>query len=137
MPTASASLEVTLPAGWFLKESLTLLSPDGASNVIVTAEPLDPTMTAERYAALQGARLVSEFPDYRQASFEPCVAFGRMPGFIREFSWWPRDGVPVTQLQVYAAEGGRGFTGTATAPSTVYVERAALLRELLLSAWIK
>lgn len=135
MPTVRATLEATVPAGWFYKEQLSLMSPGGQSNVIVTVEPLDPTLGATTYAAIQGELLAREFPKYREHSFEPCVAFGRLPGFIREFSWTPPDGVPITQLQVYAVEGARGFTGTATAPATVYAAQAEVLRHVLLSAW--
>jgi hypothetical protein len=108
-----------MPDDWFGKESLTLLAPDGQANIIASSEPLDPGIDTERYAQVQGDLLANEFPHYHQHSFEPFPAFGRR-GWIRVFEWQPPDGVHVTQMQVYYAENGRGYTATATTPSTQF-----------------
>lgn len=41
-------LTAPLPEGWFAKESITLLAPDGQANVIASSEPLDRTISAMR-----------------------------------------------------------------------------------------
>ena len=113
-------LRATLPAGWFAKESMTLLAPDGQANVIASSEPLDPTITAQRYAEIQGDVLNQKFEGYRQLRFEPTLVFGGRPGYLRQFEWTPPDGVPVTQVQLYFAANGRGYTATATTPSSEF-----------------
>ena len=111
------SLTTVVPEGWFVKESITLLAPDGQANVIASSEPLDPTLDSFRYAQIQGDLLRKEFPGYQEFSFDAHVVFG-LPGFKRHFAWVPPDGLPVTQVQVYATNEGRGYTVTATTPST-------------------
>ncbi len=109
-----------LPDGWFAKESITLLAPDGQANVIVSSEPLDPSIDSYRYAEVQGTLLRQEFPGYRELVFEPTEMLGGRRGYLRRFEWKPPDGVPVTQLQMYYTEHGRGYTATATTPSNQY-----------------
>lgn len=84
------------PPGWFVKESLTLLAPDGQANVIISSEPLDRSLTTTEYADIQGGLLVREFPGFREHSYDLAVVFGVFPGYLREFSWLPPDGVEVT-----------------------------------------
>jgi len=112
-------LNIAQPDGWFAKESLTVISPDGQANVIASSEPLDEDIDAQQYAEVQGDLLHREFNEYHQISFGPGDAFGRR-GFIRVFEWRPSDGVRVTQIQIYYAEKGRGYTATATTPSTQF-----------------
>jgi hypothetical protein len=114
------TLNLPLPDGWFAKESITALAPDGQANLIASSEPLDPSIDSERYARVQGELLEREFPGYRQFSFEPTMAFGRRGGFLRRFEWVPPDGLAVMQIQVYYAEAGRGYTATGTSPATEF-----------------
>jgi hypothetical protein len=114
-----ARISMPVPHEWFAKESLTILAPDGQANVIASSEPLDPNIDTQQYADVQGDLLRREFPSYREHSFEPFPAFGRQ-GWMRVFEWQPPDGVPVTQMQVYYVENGRGYTATATTPSTQF-----------------
>jgi hypothetical protein len=111
-------VEIEPPADWFVKESFTLLAPDGQANVIFSSEPLDPTLTTETYARVQGDLLRNEFPGYREQNFWqlPLRAGGVALGRI--FDWRPPDGVPVTQIQIYYVVAGRGYTSTGTTPST-------------------
>ena len=51
--------------------------------------------------------------------------------YVREFEWKPQDGVPVTQIQLYYTEDGRGYTATATTPSSHFPTVAVELRQLL------
>ena len=111
------SVQTVVPDGWFTKESITLLAPDGQANVIASSEPLDPSIGVEQYAQVQGDLLRKEFPGYREFSYRSVTAFGQ-PGYLRHFEWTPPDGVRVTQLQVYTVTTGRGWTATATTPST-------------------
>lgn len=124
-------LRAGLPDGWHAKESITLLSPDGQANIIASSEPIQPGIESETYAAVQGELLAREFPQYRQLAFEPRVLFGNRQGYAREFEWIPEDGVPVTQIQLYHAADGRGYTATATTPSTNFPTIAPMLRVVL------
>lgn len=134
MHTYQSRLMVSYPKAWFVKESFTLLSPDGQANVIISSEPLSQGITSSQYALTQGELLAREFPRYRELSFEPAVVFDWGPGYVRHFSWVPPDGVEVTQIQCYYVEKARGYTATATAPSTAFPSYEALLRTLLVSA---
>jgi hypothetical protein len=126
-PTISASL----PEGWFAKESITLLAPDGMANVIASSEPLDEGIDTNEYAKVQGDLLTKEFPGYEEFSFEETEAFGRGKGYLRRFAWLPPDGDPVVQLQLYYTEPGRGYTATATTPSTNFARFEFVLRDIL------
>ncbi|MFV0318669.1 MAG: DcrB-related protein [Microthrixaceae bacterium] len=112
----SARFRVPLPAGWFAKESVTILAPDGQANVIVSSEPLDPIVDTEEYVSTQGELLSREFSGFTQYYLEPRTVFG-LPGYLRGFAWTPPDGVEIYQVQAYASVSGRGFTATATTPA--------------------
>ncbi|MEO8687935.1 MAG: FxSxx-COOH system tetratricopeptide repeat protein [Solirubrobacteraceae bacterium] len=131
VPIFRGEILAPIPEEWFAKESTTLLAPDGQANVIASSEPLDPSITNEMYAETQGELLRSDFPGYREVSYEAAPIFGGRPGFIRTFEWTPPDGVQVTQIQCYYADSGRGYTGTATTPSSGFPERELTLRSVL------
>jgi hypothetical protein len=126
------SLTAPLPEGWFAKESITLLAPDGQANVIASSEPLAPDIDTAAYANVQGDLLTKEFPGYQEFSFEPTEIFGgNRQGFVRRFEWLPPDGVAVMQIQIYYAEPGRGYTATATTPSSEFERFELELRDVL------
>jgi hypothetical protein len=129
-------IQAPRPAEWFFKESITVIAPHGEANVIISGEPLSPHISVDRYAEVQGELLAAEFPGYHQDSFEPSVVFGHHLGYLRQFSWRPPDGVPVTQLQCYAVQESRGYTGTATTPTTGFGRHEDVLRWVLASASI-
>ena len=120
-----------VPEGWFTKDSITLLSPDGQANVIASSEPLDPSIDTARYAEVQGELLTKEFPGYVEHEYRQVEVFGGREGYLRAFEWRPPDGEPVTQLQIYHASEGRGFTATATTPSAHFAEKEFLLRQIM------
>jgi hypothetical protein len=120
-----------LPEGWFPKESITFLEPEGRANVIASSEPLDASIDTNRYAEVQGNLLRTEFPGYHEMTFEPMTMFGDRSGFLRRFQWTPPDGVPVTQVQLYYAEDGRGYTATATSPAGEFAQHEPKLIEIL------
>lgn len=124
-------LTAPVPENWFTKGSTTLLAPDGQANVIASSEPLDPTMTVEMYAEVQGELLEREFPGYVLKSYESVSVLGGLQGYIRHFEWTPPDGVTVTQIQIYYVQTGRGYTATATTPKEAFAERELVLREVL------
>ncbi len=105
------------PDGWFIKESITLLEPNGRANVIASSEPLDTSIDSRLYAEAQGDQLRKEFKGYIETIFEPTEVWNGRQGYMRRFQWEPEDSVPVTQIQIYFAENGRGYTATATVPS--------------------
>ncbi len=123
-------LRAPVPAGWFVKESFTLLAPDGQANVIVSREPLDPTLDTRRYAAVQGDLLRREFPGYEEQAFT-VLPLRTGVAYLRLFSWVPPDGVRVVQHQIYLALSGTGFTATATTPATAHERYAGLFDEVL------
>jgi tetratricopeptide (TPR) repeat protein len=131
MRTFHPVLVGSLPGTWFAKESMTLLAPDGQANVIASSEPLDETIDTHHYAEVQGDLLRNEFPGYDERRFEKKTMFGGREGYIREFEWTPPDGVPVTQIQLYYTEAERGFTATATTPSSHFPAVELELRQLL------
>jgi hypothetical protein len=133
----SPTITATRPDGWFHKETITLLAPDGQANVIASGEPLDPTITATQYALIQGDLLRNDFPGYLEHTFEALTVFGGLDGYLRDFSWAPPDGVPVRQLQQYAVQDGRGFTATATVPATQYDRFRGQLRAVLASLTLR
>jgi len=127
------SIRVTPPNEWFVKESVTVLAPTGQANVIASSEPLDPQITTEQYAGIQGQLLDEEFPDYLELSYGPAKVFGGLDGYVRRFEWTPPDGVPVVQIQLYAVRDERGLTATATTPRSVYQDYEAELLAILTS----
>ncbi|MEO8095840.1 MAG: DcrB-related protein [Pseudolysinimonas sp.] len=120
-----------MPAGWFGKESITLIAPDGQGNVIASSEPLDGSIDTARYADVQGGLLRSEFPGFHQFSLEEVELYGDRRGLLRFFTWTPPDGVPVMQMQSYYAEAGRGYTATATSPGTTWERFEEVFRQML------
>lgn len=116
MRVTNTGVQPICPPGWYRKTSVTLLAPDGQANMIASSEPLDPTIDTEQYALTQLTLLRREFPKFEEH------ASGRLDldGIIavwRQFSWSPPDGVPVTQVQLYATTIGRGYTATGTSPT--------------------
>jgi hypothetical protein len=136
-PVFRSNLEISQPEAWSVKESMTLVGPGGMANVIFSSEPLDPNITAQRYADAQGEVLRKEFNGYREDYYEPALIFGGRPGFVRQFQWTPEEGPPVTQIQFYYAANGRGYTATATTPSSEFSDQEPELRRIMagLSIW--
>src|SRR5438874_899986 len=66
-PTSfEGSIAVPLPPGWYGKESFTVLAPDGQANVIVSSEPLNPSIDVYEYAEAQGGLLAKDFNEYHE-----------------------------------------------------------------------
>jgi len=123
-------LRISTPDGWPVQDQLTVHEPHGRANVIVSTEPLDDGMDARRYADAQGHQL-EEFRDYHELTFEPALVFGGRPGYRRWFEWTPEAGERVTQVQIYYAFAGRGYTATATATAEAFGELESALLHLL------
>jgi hypothetical protein len=126
---ARPMLSAPLPDRWVYKESLTLLAEDATANVIASSEPVAADMDVKKYAEVQGA-LLKQFRRYKELSLEPAYVFGRGEGFIRVFEWTPVDAPPVTQIQMYYVENGRGFTATATANSADFANLQVTLTDV-------
>ncbi len=129
-------LTAPLIQGWFAKESVTLMTPDERGNVIAASEPIDEDIDTRRFALIHGVLLRKEFSGYHEIAFQPAQVLGGKSGYMRRFEWTPSDGIPVTQIQLYYAERGRGYTVTATAQSTQFerfeMQFRLLLRDVLL-----
>lgn len=125
-------LVAALPTGWLAKESVTVIAPDGQANVIVSSEPIDAAVDTTRYATTQGDLLRREFPGYQDLGEGPMTWLGGHDGYFRRFEWSPPDGVPVMQVQLYLVLDGRGFTATATTPSTQFERFANVIEDIIL-----
>ncbi len=77
--TFKPQLKSDLPTGWFAKESITLLAPDGQANVIASSEPLDESLDSRAYADAQGDILRTEFPAYNEVSYIETEILGGEP----------------------------------------------------------
>ncbi len=132
MQRFKSQLTSPLPEGWFAKESITLLEPDGEANVIASIESVPPSIDAQQYAETQGVLLQEEFPGYREFEFSPAEVFGGYPGFVRRYGWKPEDSEePVMQIQLYYVETGLGYVATATAPAAKFERLQSLFWEVL------
>ncbi|MGY1742197.1 MULTISPECIES: DcrB-related protein [unclassified Blastococcus] len=132
-PTWTTSrLRAPVPDGWSVRESWTLLAPDGQANVVVSREPLPPGVGAEQYCQGQGERLGSEFPQYQQHVLT-VLPLASGPAYARLFSWAPPAGGRVVQVQLYATGEGAGFTATATTPAPSFDAVAEVLDRVLRS----
>lgn len=132
----TASFAVGLPAGWGAKSSIEIAEPSGRANLLVSNEPVEPSMDSARYAELHGTLLKAQLPGYRELGLEPCTCFDGRAGYLRRYTWKPKNGLPITQVQAYFAGRGRGITATATAKSAAFStfepEFKRLLVELLI-----
>jgi len=129
----SSSIGGEIPTGWLWKETMTLLAPDGTSNVIASSEPLPDGVDAAAFARSQGELLYRTLPAYAELDFSPSAAFGTPDGFVRTFEWAPPEGQPVTQVQIYAVVGNRAYTATATAEKQSFPAARTALLEVLRS----
>lgn len=120
MARFTPTINTPVPDGWFVKQSITLLASDRQANIIASSEPLDPPIDTERYAAAQGELLSKEFPGYIEHDAGWQTLDNGEQVIRRRFSWEPPDGVRVTQVQMYAAAGGTGYTATATTPTSEF-----------------
>lgn len=139
----TGSLSAPVPDGWVVKESLTLLAPDGLANVIASSEPVEEALTTKQYADAQGEYLRNEFANFNELFYGPAEMLGGRECFVRRFEWSPPDHEddPVTQIQVYHTTAGRGYTLTATARSVRFeaVERIliSILERVLIGREMK
>jgi hypothetical protein len=126
-------VQPVVPPGWSFQQSTTLFAPHGDASIIASSEPLDPSMDTERYAAVQLGLLQREMGDFLELASGRLLLGDAVPARWRQFRWTPPDGVSVTQLQVYAAAGGRGATATATTPSTEWDRYESLVHDVMRS----
>lgn len=131
-PVWRSQLAAWIPEGWQVRESLTLLAPEGHANVIFSSEPLDAGVDIWQYADVAGERIRHEFPGFRELGYGPATVLGNRTGIVRRFRWQPPGGAQTVQFQLYCVEGGRGFTATATTAATDLHEVGALLDQVLL-----
>lgn len=118
------------PDGWFARESIHL-SDGGGGSVVAAVEFIAPGTTLERYAQEYGEILSRELPGFAELDLSETTLASGAPGLMRRFRWTPEAGEPVTQLQLYALEGGKGVVATATAPADSFAELEPMLHELL------
>lgn len=125
------TLSPVVPTGWLAEEKITLLSPDGKANIIASSEPLDESVDTERYSEEQGMLLRAEVPNYDELVTCERTMFGGRAGVFRKFRWTPPDSGNVTQIQIYYAEHGRGYTATVTASASMFPAVEAVLLDVL------
>jgi hypothetical protein len=130
MEAFQSPLSASIPDGWLVEESITLSSPDGTANVIVSDRPLDAPMTAHAYAEAH-SDLLADFPEYQELEFVETQVFGGRTGYLRHFEWTPEGSERVTQIQLYYTENGRAYTATATTTTASFEELEPQLRQVL------
>jgi hypothetical protein len=131
--TVTTGLAGSVPSSWTHKEQVSFVAGDGRANVIFSSEPLAATVDAKEYAETQQSLLESEFPGFiGRGQLEPFAIDGiEASGWFREFSWRPPDGEPVSQMQIYGARVGRGWTATATAHTADFEEFRQVFLDIL------
>lgn len=137
MATFTPNLRVPLPPGWSAKEAITLVAPDGRSNVTASSEPIQEGVTAREYADATGEALDSpDLPGFRELSFERIETVDGREAWLRLFEWDPPDTPSVVQAQMYFVDGGRGFVATATTtdPQGDELRLGQLLSGILIAA---
>jgi hypothetical protein len=134
----NGSLSCAVPDGWSVRDSLTILAPDGQANVIASSEPLDESLTTELYADGQGEQLRDEFSNFKELLYGPVKMLGGRDCYMRRFESTPTDHPSdrITQVQVYHAAAGRGYVLTATARSVGFEAIEPILSSLLQSVLI-
>jgi hypothetical protein len=128
-----AEMSIEVPDGWYYKESVTIVAPDSQSNIILSSEWLDESLTGNEYAEIQADQLERGFPGYRQLSYEEFALPEDGVAGLRVFEWNPESGPPVTQMQLYYVIPGRGITSTATAPTAHFPQVKATLFDVFRS----
>lgn len=123
-------LSIPAPDGWSAKESTTIVNPSASGNVIASSEPIH-EMDTQEYARAQGVVLGDELDGYRELSHSTMRMYDRSRAIVREFQWFPPDGSPVTQLQLYHVVGDRGYTATATTSSGNFANLEPTFRWIL------
>lgn len=136
LPRTRSQVTALVPPGWYVKQSWTLLSPDGQANVIVSSEPVSPNLDTTEYATTQGDLLRKEFAGFTEVRFEPFALGTHQQGYVREFEWTPPNGVRVRQLQIYYCADGRGYTATATTPAPGFERLRTTFESVLSSVWV-
>ncbi len=119
------------PFGWDVKQSVTLSQPDGHANFIAATEPLALHFDSDEYAANQLGLARREFPGFYEIAGGWLTLNSGHRAVWRTFSWKPTDGLPVTQLQMYVAHDGTGYTATGTAPTHLWPRYEAPFNELM------
>ncbi len=120
-----------MPDAWLVKERLTILAPDGQANVIASSEPIYGIVDTPQYAHSQGLQLRKELANYRELSCGPAKLLGGHHCYVRRFEWASPDDDPVTQIQIYHASAGRGYTLTATMRSARFEAVEPILISIL------
>ena len=130
MQAFQSPLSVSVPEGWLVRESVTLTSPNGSANVIVSSESLDAPMTTQAFAEAV-EEIVAEFPEYQELEFTEAEVFGEHMGYVRHFEWTPEGTERVTQIQLYYTENDRAYTATAATTTANFEELESQLRQIL------
>jgi len=134
----TGQLGATIPDDWEWKKESHIFQAAGLKgNVIFSSEHLGPEIDTEQYALEQGKLLKDELRGYHEVAFESMRMMGGRPGYMRRFSWEPPDAAPATQIQLYYVDSSRGYTATATAPTSDFREIESTLLEVLESLTIE
>ena len=119
------------PANWFVRESLELTAAELRAHVIASAEQVPPGTDLQAFVDGYGRLLQKTLPSYVELGVEPTTFAGGRPAVLRRLEWTPPGGRRVTQLQVYAIDGERGYVATATTQSAWFERVEARLRRVL------
>jgi hypothetical protein len=127
----SSPLSASVPPGWIRKDSLELFHPTGIANIIASTEPVPDEIDVKGWFEAQGEALRSAIGTYREIQTEEIRAFNGLDGYMRIFEHTPENGIPFTQIQLYAVSRGRGITATATSTTSEFREIELTLVQIL------
>lgn len=72
-------LDLTAPPGWLVKESVTLSAPDGLASIIVSSEPVEPSVDSRDYAEQTREAQRREYADYVDGRLTSLAASAGCP----------------------------------------------------------
>ena len=124
------ALTAAAPDGWLARESIRLSNGAGAS-VVATVDFFPRDTTPEALAQEYREILSHGLAGFVDVDLTQITLASGTPGLLRRFRWTPEEGGPVTQLQLYAVEEGRGLVATAAAPADSFAGLEPMLHELL------
>jgi hypothetical protein len=126
-----SAISIVRPDGWVASDSLELIAPDRRVHLRVSSEDLAVEDTLEDYVRRYASLMADRLPGYAAEHEKAAKLFGGRDAVVCRYTWSPRDRPPITQVQAYCLEGGRGFVATVTMPQAFFAELEDVAMRLL------
>jgi DcrB len=126
-----ATLTAPVPKGWFVRESLELVSPPQNVYAVASVGTVEPETGVEDFAERHRAALSDRLPGYEELGTETVHLAGGPAAILRSFRWTPEEGGALAELHLYAVSGRRGLLARACSPADRFAEVESQLRALL------